>query len=42
VTKTLSAKDIKEAAQRRLDALENGDPNITADTVFKYMGRIGS
>lgn len=42
VTKTLSAKDIKEAAQRRLTALENGDPNITADTVFKYMGRIGS
>jgi hypothetical protein len=35
-------EQIVASAQKRLAALESGDPNITADTVFKYMGRIGS
>lgn len=30
------------ALQKRLAALENGDPNLTSDVVFKYMGRMGS
>jgi|APGre2960657404_1045060.scaffolds.fasta_scaffold32808_2 hypothetical protein len=38
VTKTT----LSQAYQRRLTALENGDLDITTDTVFKYMGRIGS
>jgi hypothetical protein len=38
VTKTA----LSEAYQRRLTALENGDPEATANTVFKYMGRMGS
>jgi hypothetical protein len=42
VTKNITEEQIVASAQKRLAALESGDPNITADTVFKYMGRIGS
>lgn len=42
VTKDLTEEDISAAYQRRLTALENGDPEVTANTVFKYMGRMGS
>jgi hypothetical protein len=38
VTKTT----LSQAYQRRLTALENGDPEVTTDVVFKYMGRMGS
>jgi hypothetical protein len=38
----LAEDEYIKAAQRRLAALENGDPEITANTVFRYMGRMGS
>jgi hypothetical protein len=42
VTKDITEEQIIASAQKRLAALESGDPQITADTVFRYMGRIGS
>jgi hypothetical protein len=40
--KKYTEEQIIASAQNRLAALERGDPQITADTVFRYMGRIGS